>query len=285
MRFSERMGLKPVRTELQLESMDDALRNGLWDVLYDHCLHRLNRKESVDWTQAPFLRRLWHDFFKEPTDTIPTWRESVYEILRSRHFAFDWDEVYDFIEVVVESYPLRGERLDRFAKECNSVMKRELSAYRLVGDEVVQITDELEIEAIEEALRSTSPFAGVREHLQTALGMLSDRESPDYRNSIKESISAVEGMARLITGHRKATLGQALKRLKDHGVEIHQAQGDAWSKLYGWTSDADGIRHAMMDLPELRFADAKYMLVSCCAFVNYLIEKAQEAKIQLRALK
>ena len=33
MRFSERMGFKPVRTVIQVDSMDDALRNGLWNAL------------------------------------------------------------------------------------------------------------------------------------------------------------------------------------------------------------------------------------------------------------
>ncbi len=37
--------------------------------------------------------------------------------------------------------------------------------------------------------------------------------------------------------------------------------------------DADGIRHAMLEEPELTAADARYFLLSCTSFVNYL--KAQ----------
>jgi hypothetical protein len=36
--------------------------------------------------------------------------------------------------------------------------------------------------------------------------MLSDRENPDYRNSIKESISAVEAIVNLINGTDSDTL-------------------------------------------------------------------------------
>ena len=48
------------------------------------------------------------------------------------------------------------------------------------------------------------------------------------------------------------------------------------SSLYGYTSDADGIRHAMLDEPSLSFTDAKFMLVVCTAFVNYLTGKLAE---------
>jgi hypothetical protein len=46
------------------------------------------------------------------------------------------------------------------------------------------------------------------------------------------------------------------------------------SALYGYTSDSSGIRHALQDEPNLDFVDAKFMLVACSAFVNYLTDKA-----------
>ena len=53
----------------------------------------------------------------------------------------------------------------------------------------------------------------------------------------------------------------------------------AFVAIYGYTSDADGIRHAMIDDSKCDFEDAKYMLVSCSAFVNYLIMKATKAGV------
>ena len=46
----------------------------------------------------------------------------------------------------------------------------------------------------------------------------------------------------------------------------------AFEKLYGYTSDASGVRHAgKLGGPDSTFEEAKFMLVSCSAFVNYLI--------------
>ena len=44
-------------------------------------------------------------------------------------------------------------------------------------------------------------------------------------------------------------------------------------KLYGYTSDESGIRHAgRIDGKGTTFAEAKFMLIACSAFVNYLID-------------
>lgn len=47
---------------------------------------------------------------------------------------------------------------------------------------------------------------------------------------------------------------------------------NAYSALYGYTSNENGIRHAMLEKSELTYADARYMLIVCSAFVNYVIE-------------
>jgi len=61
-----------------------------------------------------------------------------------------------------------------------------------------------------------------------------------------------------------------------------RALKQAFEKLYGYSSDADGIRHALMGDSNVDFEEAKYMLVTCCAFVNYLAEKAIKAGIDLQ---
>jgi hypothetical protein len=121
---------------------------------------------------------------------------------------------------------------------------------------------------------------GVSIHLTEALRKLSDRKSPDYRNSIKEAISAVEAICQKITNDQNAELGKALKILRTK-LNIHGALEQGFTKIYGYTSDGDGIRHAMMDEANLDQEDALYMLISCSAFINYLISKANKAGLQL----
>ena len=275
MRFSQRHGYKPVKSIVQREDVDDDLRVGMWNVLD----LRIWSKGDNSWlTSRPVeysvTQALWKDFFKEPLDEIPAeWRKAYAEI-RSRYFNCSWDEVLDFVEFVVQ---VRGAvRGKEIAQDLNVVLERERSAYRFVELSVVEITSPEEIASIEDALASTASIPGVATHLRSAIDLLSDRDSPDYRNSIKESISAVEAMTNRVAGTNGKTLGAALKQMN---VNLHPALDGAFSKLYGYTSDADGIRHALMDEPNLEFEDAKFMLVACSAVVNYLLAKAGRAGV------
>jgi hypothetical protein len=72
MKFSERIGITPVETALQVQGMTDALRNSLWNVL-----------DMFIWSQDYFLygghgnspgvetfsRLLWHFHFKKPVES------------------------------------------------------------------------------------------------------------------------------------------------------------------------------------------------------------------------
>ncbi len=286
-RFSERIGLKATRSLAQLDSMDGALRNRLWNVVYasyfnsvttDDYAPRFMHTDEDAWT---FVIRLWHDHFKHRTDTIADNWPAVCDRIREHFFDCAWNEVYDFLEFVGQKYP-NSYRMthEKFMRTCNAVLEEEVSAYRFVGGLITQITSQDEIAAVEEAQLATEPLRGVSTHLKTALDLLSNRESPDYRNSIKESISAVEAMCQRLAGQPKATLGQALKRL-EATVPLHSALKKAFGNLYGYTNDAEGIRHALLEESDLTQDDAKFMLVTCSAFVSYLLAQAAKAGVDL----
>jgi hypothetical protein len=211
-------------------------------------------------------------------DNLPQYFDNALKIVREYFFKCPWNEVYDFIEYTAKSAP--KDLIEDFVTFCNYVLERELSAYRLIDKHIVEITSDEEINSIEEAIADTSKLKGVQAHLKTALSLLADREKPDYRNSIKESISAVEAISQIITRDAKATLGSALKVFEEKAL-LHPALKKSISSLYGYTSAADGIRHAMLEEPKLSFNDAKFMLVSCTAFTNYLISKASEEGITI----
>lgn len=205
--------------------------------------------------------------------------------------SYEWRDIFDMIHNVIMNAPY-NEVLDMVWVICNwfskcyysyllqikiytydainELFEKEYVGYRFVDGKIVQITDKNEISDIETACKN--PFDGCRTHIQKAVGFLADREKKDYKNCIKESISAVESICQIITKDDKATLGQALKLLKDEGLNIHSALESAFSKLYGYTSDEGGIRHCEgMFESNVTFEEAKFMLVSCSAFVNYLI--------------
>jgi uncharacterized protein with PIN domain len=142
------------------------------------------------------------------------------------------------------------------------------------------VTDEVEIESIEIAIKRASPLSGVKAHLREALAKLSDRDKPDYRNSIKESISAIEALLQIIASESGAKFSDVLHAVGEK-IQLHKALIRALSHLYGYTSNEKGIRHGMQKELSQTFGGAKFMLVLCTAFVNYLIIRCGERGIAL----
>lgn len=180
--------------------------------------------------------------------------------------------MYDFIEFVADYGS--AQQKAQFIRLANLHLEQENSAYRFVGNQITEITSAEEIESIEAALSVSDEYRGARTHLRTALDMLSDRKNPDFRNSIKESISAVESIARKLSNDESGTLGSILKEL-ERTKKLHPALKNAFSSLYGYTSDADGIRHSLLDETNLTKADARFMLVCCSAFINYVLDSTK----------
>jgi hypothetical protein len=284
--FSHRRGLKPYEKKIQHESVDEELRNRLWSLVNIFFWDRWKRDYRYDSRAQEIetlLDKLWFGYFKKPLDTRPYMHDSgygqksAYEVLRNYFFTCDWNEVYDFIEFIVAG--VSDHLIKRFPDSINTVLVEENSAYRLIQGQFTPITNKEEIAAVEDAM--ASGLGPVQEHLSAAIGFLSDRKNPDFRNSIKESISAVESLMKLLTKKKSATLSDGLKRITGV-VDIHPALLLGFEKLYAYTGDEDGIRHAIFDQTKVTHADAKYFLVSCSAFINYTLEKFSEKQESIK---
>lgn len=287
--FSQRKGLRPLQKSLQTNGLDQETRNGLWSVItitiLDHwspsSLYASRATGDHAVSVENLYRAIWLNIFKEPIDMIPSFNpkhsENIYDVLRGEILTGEWFSALDLIEFIAKQVPIKWK--GDVIKYCNLIFTQENTAYRFIDTEITEITDEAEIESITEALES--PKEIINEHFQKALTLLSDRKSPDYRNSIKESISAVESLCKIISGKRNGSLGECLKIIQQ-SHPMHKAFQTALTSLYGYTSDEGGIRHALTEESlQPTFADAKFMLVSCTAFVNYLLTIAAEENISL----
>ena len=201
MLFSERNGITPAK-KIQIKSIDKELKNRLWTEIYLILSHN---------SATPILT----DFFKIPIDQLEIYQ--LNDEIRSRYFEMQWNQVFDLIEFICKrdngQWNIDWHYLEKFINRCNRILEEEVSGYRIIENNVVQITSKTELDAIEQALQT--PMMNVVHHLQRALELLSERKNPDYSNSIKESISAVEAICRKIEKNDNLTLGQALKNYEE----------------------------------------------------------------------
>ncbi len=277
--FSERKGIRHFSDIVQTNDLNTRTRNMLYSVT-DEMFDRLDTNHSYEVNLKDyFVEYLYKDIFSKTVRDIPvTWGngydyDKVFDLIYSVFEQYDYEDVFTFIEGIIKfltitdkatyySYNYKKEYIESISR----ILRNENVNYRVVGDKFTDIIDDNQIESIEETLQNK--YKTVVSHYTKAIEQL--YKVKDYDNSIKESISAVEAMCQVITKNNKATLGDALKLLKN---DIHPAMKSAFEKLFGYTSDANGIRHSNgLGEGDSTFEEAKYMLISCSAFVNYLKE-------------
>ena len=231
--FSDRNKIKVENCTLQTDSFDARTRTAL-----------INQTRRILDSLYSKSQELYQEF-------LITTLSEVYmqEIRRDANYDSDWVEEnilytirvddYDSVLTLVEFIAqkmidftlelLSSGEFSHAAQMYNSVFEKEYVGYRFVGEYILPITNELERAAIEDAL--DSDFQKVQQHFKKAATLLADRISPDYANSIKESISAVERMCSIILG-KSFPLGDALKKLEKRGIITNSRLRESFEKLY-----------------------------------------------------
>lgn len=281
--FSQRNGYVSVENLLVREKVTRELKNAICNC-YDVFRENLSRSSSI---QADIYQEmemyLWRYFLNEKISDFSDGYH--YKVVFQRVIdddRYDWYRKLDVIESSLSYlYSLKDRYyfnalqyfVEQLVDSLNNEFKRLHFAYRIIDTQIVEVASEEEIAAIQQAIDDNRD--GVREHINKAIELCSKRPLGDYRNSIKESISAVEVLCRKLTG--EGTLGKALSKLQKKGIVIPQMLQSAFEKLYAYTNnEGTGIRHALMD-DEGTYTpgseEALFMLVSCSAFINYLNTK------------
>lgn len=276
--FAERLGHRDTRSLVQRDELDEETRGEFWNVLYllPTMLRKISNGSIVE---TNVLDAIWTWEFKGLRDERPR-NQDIWAQMKAVLLTAPWFDALDLLEATVK-YLERYK--NHYSKDLSTVIvdafnnrfEHYLVGYRFIGHEITPIDSAADAEAVNSALDETGSINGARHHLERATELLADRQTPDYPNSIKESISAVEAVVKKVTG--EGTLGTGLNKLEASGLTIHPALKGAWSKMYGWSSDENGIRHGSIEAADADQALAKYVLVTCSAFVSYLIEAARKA--------
>lgn len=263
--FSDRNEINKINTIVQKESLDERTRNGIINIF-----DSLMKQCDISYKENECYKFIFKKIFLVTSDDIPeAYSEKRNIIVKGIKKEWEYHEIFSFLEELLKWYTKNiwdFEIYDRF----NKLFESEFVGYRFIEGIITDIIEQEEIKEIEIAMNNK--YSACKKSITKAVCLLYDREKPDYSNSVKESISAIEAMCNIILGTSNSTLGDALNKLEKKGIKIHGAMKSGFSALYGYTSDKSGIRHNGGIDENTTFAEAKYMLVSCSAFLNYLIQ-------------
>jgi hypothetical protein len=264
--FSQRHGYVEYPTASQVESLDERARTDIWNFLI--------YPQFVD-ASYPDVAGLmiWAMHFALPRHqySINNLAARLEQLIREG----EWYAVYDLLEFLVLHY-VAHKRTD-YAELVNGVLAANRAGYRVVDSRIVPISNADEANTVEAAAHSTLASAGI--HIRSALNLFAVREDPNFGKVIHEAMSGAEAAANVLAGKQGLTLGDALGEVQKRGtLEIHPALIDGWKKLYGFTSDSGGIRHALkMGAVQPNQDIAQYFIITCSAFVNLVAAISSQA--------
>lgn len=269
--FSQANGYEELPEPLKLEDLPEDARTRIWNALYWFMRYSVFG-HSVDGDWHDILLEVHLNHYVLPLDQ---WDQS-FEYHRSRlREAIKWsefNEVFDLIQFVLRHAQCPEDLID--------AMKRAFADSRLAyaidkgpPPTIIPAATEEEGRAIIESseLLRHAGLGGSEAHLRRASEFIN---ASDWASSIRESISAVESVARQLDPNESGTLTRALASLEKRQA-LHPAFKEALAKLYGYTSDEQGVRHALLDQSSANVGkdEAVLMLGACASFASYLWRK------------
>lgn len=281
--FAEAEGKFRYPSVLKWGDLDQRLRAALWNrfwIYFDDLIREYDTTIDTYYDEpmsSILLREHIHRRFEFANEFHKSFRGKEVAIAHWAKFfrSADYIELFDFITFYLRDRQCPPE----LVKLVEKALDEPWSPYRLLEKPptIIPAATAEEGTVIKRDLESafSSPFGGAKVHLQAALDALN---KGDYRSVVRESINSVESAVRDFTGDEKAMLSRALRKLTDE-FELHPALSSSFDKLYAYTSDEKGIRHALVfgENEKAGFDEAMFFVSACSAFVALLSRKMTNA--------
>ena len=287
--FSQAQGYEALPGPLALGEISKEARTKLWDLLastawgspsgYGRPLHHSRR---------PIFAELHLDFLKLPADEFNAEHNKVYKNKLHKNKLYDdklydeyralildslsFNKVFDLFQMIMrhpECPPTFTTGVAEIFVRCRLAYVVDIEKPATILPAATKQEGEVIVEAIGEFREAG--LHGSEAHLRKAAALIN---SGDWPGAIRESTHAVESVARQLAPDASSTLGPALTALEETG-RLHPALKKAFSNLYGYASDEEGIRHSLIDDAESPAGqdEAVFMLGACASFASYLWRK------------
>lgn len=275
--FSQRNGYEPLPRAMELEELSSELRlalnNKFYEVLQEGKLDRFYKREIQNW-----IVRILGKFAQKPGGRVSTRFAEHVKFFESTFLDADFNRVLDLCEIMMDECNEHIEPIFHISESIVELFEVHQAAYLLDTSQrpyqFMPCASPEQANAIQEAIKTLRDggMDGAVTHLREAAEHIDIRQ---YADSVKDSILAVESVARKIDPRANSTLATALNSLEKAGILTHPALKAGFEKLYGYTSDEGGIRHAIVfgDSAEVGQDEALYMFGACASFAAYLVRK------------
>lgn len=275
--FAQAEGAKELPRQLGLKEISREAKALIWAAFVDSVPAKYpsmgGHAYISDDNWRSVFRNKWILRDHRPADEFENRHDRLMKDLKAEIWSDNYVEVLDCVQ-----WFLNRQVPDKFRARIAWALETSRMAYRVVDRNLIApAATQVEADALKAALAdaASSGIAGARSHLRQAAEHASGGR---WADCVREAIHAVEGTAKVLDENAGTTLSPALSSLEQK-VDMHANLKAGFVKLYGYTSDEKGVRHALLDQGDAKVdeVDALFMLGACAAFVSYLIGKGRSA--------
>ncbi|MBI4339995.1 MAG: hypothetical protein HY680_08595 [Chloroflexi bacterium] len=196
-----------------------------------------------------------------------------------------WYTFFDIAEIIYQVLDI-SDRSPRkasvaFEEVFNDLMLGGGLQWAMRGGKMERRRPEPVASQIEQALEILKDERFIRPHNQLlkAIKALDTRPEPDVENCVKDSVGALEGVARTLIPN-KDSLRDVLNA-EPLKTRIHPILRDTLLKIEAYRGDAPGAGHALIDgKQKIQLADAEFVLTSSIAAMLLLVAKADQTALK-----
>ena len=276
--FSQAQGYEPIPAPLALGELSKEARIKLWDLLIIVAWRPSPGIPVSYWTTDDYWKEVFlmlhREFLMRPRDEFSDRASVLVGIYKPAILGgLPFSNVFDLFQMMMRHENCPTYFIDAVAtvfRQCRLAYVVDVNQPVTILPAVTPQEGEALVESIKE-LREAG-LSGSVVHLRNAGARVN---GGDWPGAVRESIHAVESVARLLAPDAN-TLSPALAEL-ERGGQLHPALKEAFSRLYGYTSDEEGIRHPLIENAESPVGqdEAVFMLGACASFSSYLWRRHQ----------
>ena len=285
--FNQRVGLESTPVE---DDFPQSARNGLMYILQqfidDDFIKTRHLSSSLHAIYLELLRTGKSDFLsidknidigdchkllgEMPWDKVYVFCERVYDNLLIEKSSYDSYNEESHLDMPLEQVKAL------FESELNNLCSEENLGYRFQEGQFYKPgrpqTQKNIIKA--NTVLADHRLHRVKVHYNKACRFFNERINPDYQNSVKEALCALESAAEIMSGKKVS---------KDFSREISKLSGpdtdklpppvvQAMIKIFGYRGTGEGVSHGNTDGLQVSRFEAELILSIVGAFVTYLVD-------------
>lgn len=219
--FSQRYGYEPLPEPMRPEEISDDLRREIWNAVRATLIEKrqfgyYDDDYSFCVSDSKFIERVLGRFTKRAEDEIQTEYKTVMNYFQHVVTKSRFDRLRHLIEIMIDE----RREAHEFVERINNSFKKNAAAYWLDTSlrpyRFVPCASKEQGEATRQAIETIREggMDGASEHLRKAAERINAQE---YGDSMRESVHAVESVARRIAPGKRRSLASALDSLENAG--------------------------------------------------------------------